>query len=457
MSIADSGQTATTAADRIPLSLQQEFICLFDQGDEDAPFGPRYHIAEGWRISGQVDVEALRRALLDVITRHEALRTIIVRGDGDKYQKIYPPSPPELLVRDFPVTGMSRNEQAESLIRELEAGTIDPERTPFLRAVLGRFDDQDAVLVLMTHHIATDGWSMRVIIRDLANRYAAQKGYSIPELPRAPQYQEYAIWQKEVSGAEAAGAREYWQRMLQDARISAIPTDFLRSAGIPQSTAAHRFAIPADVISSASRLAGSTRSTPFMVLLAAYALVVHKRTGSTDVIVATFTPGRGGRRFQDSVGSFFNFIPLRTDIAGCTTFREVLQRTRRTCLDAYSHDIPSIHIFAEAPELMVPAMSDGAAPAVFQVFPDPVMLGDDVPGDLRYAEITRRPVSQRRTSATPDGVLWTLSTDPSGDVIGTTVYKRNLFRETTISDMAAEFQQVLRSAVTSPDAPLELG
>ena len=456
MSIAESTEAAASA-DRVPLSLNQEFVCLFDAGDEDAPFGPHYHIAEGWRVTGQVDLTALRRALLDVVTRHEALRTVIVRDDGEKYQKIYPPSPPELIVRELADNGGSREEQAESLIRELEAGTIDPERMPFLKAVLARFDQQDSVLVLMTHHIATDGWSVRVIVRDLASRYAVHAGYEAADLPLAPQYREFAAWQREVSGIQTAGARAYWRKQLLGARISAIPTDFPRSADLPQSTAAHRFTIPADVVSAVSQLANSTRSSKSMVMLAAYALVVYRKTNSPDMVIATFTPGRGGRLFQDSVGSFFNFIPLRIDVAGCRTFRDVLERVRKTCLDGYSNDIPTLHIFGEAPELMGPAMSDGGAPAVFQVFPDPVLLGDDMPGDLKYAEIRRQPVPQRRTSATPDGVLWTMATDSSGGVTGTTVYKTNLFKEATIAQMAGELADVLRAGVTAPDAPADLG
>jgi hypothetical protein len=309
----------------------------------------------------------------------------------------------------------------------------------------------------MTHHIATDGWSVRVLIRDLANRYAAHKGYDVPELTAAPQYREFSTWQRGLSGAEADAAREYWRDQLSGARISAIPTDFSRADGNPPATAAHRFAIPADVAAAVSRLANATRCTKVIVMLSAYALVVSRKTSSTDVVIATFTPGRGGSLFADSVGSFFNFIPLRIDIAGCETFREVLQRARRTCLDAYSRDIPSLHIFAQAPELMGPAMSDRAAPAVFQVFPDPVLLADDAPGDLKYVEIARRPTGQERTSATPDGVLWTMSTNNSGDIIGTTVYKENLFRAATIAAMATEFQAVLRAAVAAPDAPLDLG
>jgi hypothetical protein len=443
-------------ADSAPLSLNQEFVCLFDHDDEDAPFGPRYHIVEAWRITGQVDTEALRNALADVVHRHEALRTVIVRGDGEKYQRINPPSPAELIVRDLSATAVPRDAQTESLIRELEQGTIDAEHTPFLRAVLGRFDDRDAVLALMTHHIATDGWSVRVIIRDLANRYAARKGHNVPDLPAARQYREFAVWQREMPETEIGAHRKYWRGKLEEARISAIPTDFPRSAGIPQRTAVHRFAIPADVVSSAQRLASATRSTMPMVLLAAYALVVARMTDSEEVVIATFTPGRGGRLFQGTVGSFFNFIPLRINIAGCATFSDVLLRTRQTCLEAYSHDIPTLRIFAEAPELMGPAMADNGAPSVFQVFPDPVLLGDGPQGDLKYAEVTRQPRSQSRTSAMPDGVLWTLGNSPSGDVIGSTVYKQNLFREETIGAMVTELKEVLRTAVTSPDSPRKL-
>lgn len=447
---------AEAPADRIPLSLNQEFVCLFDQGDDDAPSGPHYHIVEAWRVTGPVDTDALRRALLEVVIRHEALRTVVVRSGDERYQKIERPIAPELMVRDLPDRGASRDDLAESLIRELEAGTIDPEHPPFIRAVLGRFDDRDAVLALQTHHLATDGWSMRVLIRDLANLYAAERGFPVPDLPDAPRYQEFAVWQRTMSGAETDAHRKYWREKLDGARISAIPTDFPRSAALPQLTAAHRFALPADVASSLSRLAAATRASKAIVMLAAYALVVAEATGNDDVVIATFTPGRGGSLFRETVGSFFNFIPLRISIAQCRSFRDVLQRTRQTCLEAYSHDIPTLHIFAEAPELMVPAMSDTDAATVFQVFPDPVLLGD-VPGDLKYAEISRRPGDQERTSATADGMLWTLSTSPAGEVIGSTVYKANLFRAGTSADMAAKFQRRLGAAVSSPDAPLPRG
>jgi condensation enzyme len=453
----NEGARTVNQTERAPLSLNQEFVVLFDSGGEDGPFGPHYHIVEAWRVSGPVDADAMRRALRDVVERHEALRTVIVRDGDDKYQAIYPATTPELSVRDLPAApGKTRDQQAQDLIRELENDTIDAEQPPLIKAVLARFDDQDSVLALMTHHLATDGWSVRVIIRDLVNRYAAQKGFDVPALPDAPQYREFAAWSREAPDAQPAGAIEYWRKTLSDALISAVPTDFARSAGVPATTGAHRFAIPADLASAAAKLASATRSTTAIVLLAAYQVVMERKLKSKDIIVATFTPGRGGRMFQDTVGSFFNFIPLRTDLTGCTTFREVLERTRRTCLDAYSRDIPSLHIFGLAPQLMGPAMTDTTAAAVFQVFPDPVLLADNTPGDLKFVEVSREPLDQQRTSAMPDGILWTLSNAPSGDMIGAITFKRSIFGDETISAMAQEFSEVLAQVLPDPDAPLQL-
>jgi condensation enzyme len=448
---------AAAAAGMAPLSLNQEFVCLFDRDSQDGPFGPRYHVVDAWRVTGApIDVNALRDALRDVVARHEALRTRIAGPAGNRHQEILPPVPVKLDVRDFPaVSGASRAERAEALRQEIETEMISAHEAPFLRAVLARFDDRDAVLALMTHHLTADALSMGVIIRDLANRYAARTGHGVPELPAAPQYREYASWQRAGAGAGTDAAREYWRRQLNGAQFTAIPTDIPRSAGLPESTAKHRFLVPGDVMSAIDRLARTSRATSFMALAAMYQLLVHRLTGATDIVIATFTPGRGGQLFEEAVGSFFNFVPLRTDIAGCRSYGELLGRTRRTCLQAFSHEMPSIHIFAQAPELMRPAMTDNATAVVFESVPDPKQLVE-APGDLRYVRIARLLSSQSLASSVPDGALWDLNKDPSGDAFGVVSYKRNLFREDTIAATAAHFGQIARVFSSSPDAPLGL-
>jgi hypothetical protein len=441
------------AAGTVPLSLNQEFVSLFDHGSEDGPFGPLYHLTAAWRVTGgPIDVDALRAALRDIVERHEALRTRIAGTPGNMYQEILPAGPVQLDVRDFSaVPEALRAERAAALTREIETEKVSAYEVPFLHAVLARFDDRDAVLGLITHHLATDELSTVVIIRDLANRYAARTGHSVPDLPEVPQYRDFARWQRDGDGAGTDAAREYWRRRLDGAQFTAIPTDIPRSAGIPESTAKHRFLIPANVVSVIERLARTRRSTRFMAMAAMYQLLVHRLTGATDVVIATFTPGRGGERFQDTVGPFFNFVPLRTNIAGCSSYWELLDRTRRTCLEAFSHDIPSIHIFAQAPELMQPAMADNATAAVFQSVPDQNQVVE-APGGLKYVRITRVLNSQPLASSVPDGALWDLNKEPSGEAIGAISYKRNLFREETIAAMAADFVQIARDFSSSPDA-----
>lgn len=441
--------------DRVPLSFHQEFLCLFDQGSQTGPFGPRYHIVDGWLLRGEVEVAALQGALNDLVERHEALRTVVVRGDGDPYQRIAAPSPVRLEVRDLPgAPPDTRERRAVELLNEVESGVL-AYGPPLLRAVLGRFDDREAVLVLVAHHTATDGWSMRVLIRELANRYAVRRGHAVPPLPDTAQYREYAVWQRQtLTEAAVAAARAFWQAELDGARVTVHTTDRPRSAGAPRVTAAHRFLIGAEVIARVVDLSKVMRSSPFMVVLSAYYVMMRRMTGDADLVVPTFTPGRGDERFQESVGAFFNFLPLRTDLSGCETFRDVVVRTRKTCLRAYARDIPAQHIFAAAPELMSAAMGEHSAPLVFQVFLIPEVMDRRLIGDLEYTEIRRRLLPQPLCSEIPDGALWTLNVDPAGDGIGSVQFNTDLLDRATVEDLAAEYCRVLERLVTDPDASL---
>lgn len=441
---------------RIPFSSNQEFTYLFEEGEEDGQFGPRNHLVHGWRITGHVDVDLLRGALDDLVVRHEMLRTEIVLDPEDgNYQEVLPPGSPELTVRDLPVSPADRHRRCEELLVEIESTTLDIRRQPHLRAVLARFDDDDSFLVIQAHHTVTDGWSMRVIMRDLAALYAVRKGLHEPlEEPR--QYREYSVWQQENSDTpEIRTARKYWREKLAGATLWTLPTDRPATTEAPKFTSVHRHHVPTDVITSAGRLAKATRSTPFMVVLAALKLMIREVTGETDIVVPTFTPGRDADRFEDTVGPMFNFLPLRTDLSGATTFLEVLERTRRTCMESYSYDIPFMRILEEAPELMGPMEDENRAPVVFQIFPFPFALGGDLVGDLRFDELRRRLVSQPVTCDVPDGVLWTLNLHPDGDLIGHLQFRRNRFDHSTMSAMEGHFARLLRSGVTAPEARLK--
>ncbi|WP_433241313.1 condensation domain-containing protein [Streptosporangium sp. CA-135522] len=456
MSVPETSQASTGLADRIPLSLNQEFLCAFDKGDAEGAFSHRHTLVFGWRINGEIDIDTLRGALDDVVARHETLRTSIVRGGDDRHQEIHPPSPVELVVRDLsggdPAT---RDVQAEELVNELDAGTYSVAELPHLRAVLGRFADDDAVLVLIAHHTATDSWSIELIIRDLAAFYAARRGHGPVDLPQVHQYREFAVWQQENLDTDAMNAsREYWRGKLRDAQILAIPTDRPRSAEVVATYSVYRFLIDAELTSATMKFAKTTRSSPFMVMLAAYNVLLNKMTGATDIVVPTFTSGRYQDRFLDTVGPFFNFVPLRTDISACGTFREVVDRARETCIDVYTHDIPFAQVVNEVPDLIRPFAEPDRSVVAFEVLQSPMAMDGEVVGDLKYSEVRRRLLSQPVGSDIPDGALWAMDVLPSGEIVGSLKFNGNLFDESTMITMVSEFRRVLGRAVAAPDAPL---
>ncbi|HVK26526.1 MAG TPA: condensation domain-containing protein [Actinokineospora sp.] len=440
-------------ADRVPLSFNQEFLCNFDTGGDDGPFGSAYNIVSGWRLTGPVDEDTVRLALFDLVDRHETLRTLIVNNGDERYQQIIPASTPELSILDLSGV-VDRDLKVEELLNEGEAGKHTARDLPLIRAVLGRFDATDSVLVFTAHHSAVDEWSLQLIMRDFAGFYQARLTGTDPDLPPVAQYREFTA--KELAGAASPAvqkAQDYWRDKLAGTRLHATPTDHLRSAGLPKNTSWHRFLIEASLTAPVHVVARETRCSPFMALLAAYKVLLHKQSGSTDIVVPTFTSGRNDARFHATVGSFFNYVPLRTDFTAATTFREVLVKVRATCLEAYKYDIPFGQIMGQAPELMASVMTDDHTVIAFQVVGSP-FLADDTAGELIYAGVRRRVLSQAEGGDVPDGALFQLGVDPSGDLVGTLGFNSNLFDESTMVGMVDQLRDILATCVANPDSPL---
>jgi hypothetical protein len=440
-----AGSGNRDAVERLPLSLNQEFLCMFDDGTDSSPFGPRYHIMLSRRLIGPVNETALRGALLDLVDRHEALRTRIVREAEPRCQEIFPASPPHLEIRHCPgVPPDERAQRVEQLLCELESGSIDADEVPQMRGVLMYFDPRDAVLALMTHHTAADGLSLRVLGRDLAQLYAARRTGTPHRLPPARQYREFVAWERgRVASVAMAAARKYWAGALRGARLTAIKADHPRSAQLPPVTAANWFVMPGETAAAVTRLAKQVRCSPFMVLLAAYCRLVHRLTGATDIVVPTHTPGRVNGLFDDTVGSFFNFLPLRIQLPDGVGADELLRRTREACLAAYAHDVPSVHVFNAAPDLMAAALSDDLAPVTFQAMPAAPVSAATVAADLTFASIQRpRTALVPTTAQIPDGALWTLSFSGE-ELLGNLTYRTDRFDHQTAAGLVQQYRDVL--------------
>lgn len=455
MTTAETSRSADDQLTHFPLSANLELFCLFDKGDDEGAFGPHSLVIIGWRVTGQIDVDALRGALGDVVERNEILRTEVSRTEGNQYQQVLPASPVDLLVLDLPADDpRPRDERADEFINQVEFYELHITQQPHLRAVLGRFDETDGVLVLLTHHTASDGWSMQVLMREVAAFYAARTGGGPAQLPEPVQYKEFSQWQQEaLASPEADRARAFWRGTMVGAQVSTITME--QPEGVPYGYAVQRFVWPEELADATRALAKGLRASPFMVLTAAFNALMYKMTGETDLVTCTFISGRNEPRFADVVGPFFNMVPLRTDLTDCGTFSELVTRTRSTCLNSYSNELPFAQVSAEAPDLNKPYAAGNVAVCAFQVFQFPNAMDATTVGDLTYTEVRKREQSHPDTSELPNGLVFTLDLLPSGEMAGHVRYNKAEFHEATMQKLTGDYRDILTRATAEPTISLE--
>src|SRR5580692_2857716 len=337
----DTSLALDQEAKRYPLSFTQEWFLTMDQGDEGGPFGGRFVIVSALRVTGAVDPAVLQGALDDVVARHELLRTLVIRDADPPYQMVRPPCQVPLEVRDLPpVTGKSRDMIIQELLLEAQAGTISAREVPLLRALLCRFDDRDSALFLTVHHSVSDGWSVQVILRDLGAFYAARVSGAPPKLAEMRQYREYVEWQRASAASTADdGSLRYWAATLDGAQEFVIPNDHGHPERYSRPYSLAVFSIDADTMAAAAALANAARGTLFMVMLSAIYVLLNQITGATDLTVDAVTAGRNELEFHNTMGLFLNVLPFRTEMAGCTSFRDVVLNTRETFIDAMGHEL----------------------------------------------------------------------------------------------------------------------
>ena len=437
---------------RYRLSFSQEWFVTLDHGGDSGAFGPRFLLVCAVRITGHVDLALLQGALDDVVARHELLRTLVVRDADPPYQEIYPPCQVPLEVKDLPsATGKSRDIVAQELIAEAEAGRISAQEVPTLRALLCRFDDRDSALVLTVHHSVSDGWSLQVILRDLGAFYAARRSGLPARLSEVRQYREYAEWQKASATSTAEdGAPRYWQDKLRGAREFAIPNDHGHPDSYSSSCSLYNDTIDADVMSAASALATRARSTTFTVLLSAFYVLAHNITGATDLAIRAFTAGRSEEQFQDTMGLFINVLPFRTDLADCTSFRDILIRAKETFIDALVHELPVTVIEETFPDFV--KSRENLRTSQFIISETPTQLGDVVfPIADGAREVHQYLLEESRHHDIPTGLVWGLTPTPDGGLCSGVLFNPDEFDESTVAGWAAGLRQILTSAVRDPD------
>ncbi|WP_314413681.1 non-ribosomal peptide synthetase [Streptomyces sp. DSM 40484] len=324
----------------LPLSFAQQRLWFLDQLE---PGSPEYNMSTRLRLTGDVDVTALRAALDAVVVRHEVLRTrLVADAEGVPHQLVDPPAP--LPLRRLDVSdGDDPRGDAEALIIEEALTPFDLAQGPLVRATLVRLAPDEHVLALSMHHVAFDEWSDRVLQRELLALYEAfRAGEPDPLPPLALQYADFAAWQRNWLTGEVLDSQvDYWRANLAGVPVLDLPTDRPRRPVRSTDGSVARFSVPAETADALRRLSREHGTTMFMTLLAAFDVLLARYADTEDVAVGTPVANRNRAETEDLIGFFVNTLVMRTDLSGDPSFTEVLRRVRETALGAYAHqDLP---------------------------------------------------------------------------------------------------------------------
>ena len=430
----------------VPLSFAQERLWFLDQL---APGSAAYNLAAVLRLSGPLARPALSASLEAIVARHAALRTTFETVAGRPVQAIAPAG-----ALPLPLTSVEslpealREEVARRLAGAAAARPFDLARGPLVRALLLRLSGTSHLLVLALHHIVTDGWSMEVLTRELGELYGALVEGRVPALPELPiQYSDYAVWQRLwLSGAVLAEQIAWWRERLAGApSVLDLPGDRPRPAVPSLRGDTIPVVLPAALDLRLTGIARDASATLFMALLAAYAALLNRFTGSDDLVVGSPVANRQQVATEGLIGFFVNTLPLRVGLGGRPTFAALLAAVREDTLGAYAHqDVP----FEMLVEALAPARSLAHSP-LFQVV---LALQNAAPPVLDLAGLRLELLPAGGSTAKFDLTL-ALVPGTSG-LAGLFEYSRDLFDRTTAMRLAESFHRLLAGIVSAPEMPV---
>ncbi|WP_433578314.1 amino acid adenylation domain-containing protein [Nocardia brasiliensis] len=436
--------------EHIPLSVAQQRMWFINQFD---PASAVYNIPVAVRLTGELDPAALRLAVGDVIARHETLRTYYPQSDGVAYQAILDPAQTAI---DLAVETIDPAAVLPRIVAVATTGFDVAVQVP-LRAELFRIDAGAAttehVLVLVAHHICSDGWSMLPLTRDVMVAYAARSTGVAPEWAPLPvQYADFSVWQRATLGADTdpdsllAGQARFWRAELAGAPDE-LDLPFDRPRPVTRSFAGGHvaFSIGGAVYRGLTELSREHNATLFMVVHAAFAVLLSRWSGSDDIAVGTAVAGRGEPELDDLIGMFVNTLVLRTRVRGQEDFEELLARVRDSDLQAFAHaDLP----FERLVELLEPDRSTARNP-LFQIglaFQNLPATAFELPG------LSVTAVDFDNDIEKCDLSLVIGETDAG--LAGGFSYARDLFDEATIRHAAERFARLLAAIVAQPRRPV---
>lgn len=427
-----------------PLSFAQQRLWFLDQLE---PGNSSYNIPAIVRVEGQLNAIALEQSLNAIIQRHEILRTCFAIVDEQSVQIIVPELKLTLPVIDLRQLSETEREQTVQRLTTQEAQqSFDLRQAPLLRVSLLHLSESDYVVLFTMHHIISDGWSMGILIQEIATFYSkisSNQPLLIPELPI--QYADFAVWQRQWLAKEVLEDQiNYWKKQLGGSLpILDLPTDRPRPAVQTFKGGQQTFVLPKKLGEQLMQLGKQQEATLFMVLLAAFKTLLYRYTGQEDILVGSPIANRNRAEIEGLIGFFVNTLVLRTHLDDTLTFRQLLKQVRNVALGAYAHqDLP----FEKLIEELQPERNLSHTP-LFQVMfafqNEPTRQTLEIPGLILH--------SLDADTGTAKFDLTLTMVDTQEGLTGTLEYKTDLFEAATISRMIGHFQTLLKGIVTHPE------
>ncbi len=424
-----------------PLSAGQRRMWFLDQLEH----GVHYNESFNLRLKGALDIAILERTLQEILRRHEAMRASFVVRDGQPIQLILPNEPIRLPVTDLRgIPEVDRQSEAVRLAVEEARQPFDLATGPLWRFALLVLAQDECILLITAHHIATDGWSFGVFLKEFRLLYEAfRAGEPSPLSDPLIQYADYAAWQSEWLNSEAAQQQlSYWIRHLSGAApLLELPTDRPRPPVQTFRGARHQLTLPKSLTAALRDLSQHQGVTLYMSLLAAFQTLISRYTGRNDIIVGTPIANRTLPESEGLIGFFVNTLALRSDISGDPTFVDLLQRVRQATLGGFENqDLP----LEELVDALHPQRTESYAP-LFQV----LFILQNIKPKWELSQLTVSPFRIDNGTAKFDLTLCLL--DRADGVAGWIEYAADLFDATRIERMAGNYLAMLEGIVSNPN------
>jgi amino acid adenylation domain-containing protein len=429
-----------TIIKKVPLTFSQERLWFIDRMDGSK----QYHLPAILRLKGKINKEALEYSLKNIVNRHEILRTVILEDGGAGYQLVKEKDFWKLQIIDGSQY-TDNPERLRSYIRELLDVPFVLSEDYMLRAQLIKIDTDEHILVLTMHHIASDGWSTSIIVKELAEFYRSFEENREALLPPLRiQYSDFALWQKNhLNGDVLKKKLDYWKNKLSDVEPLQLSSDFPRPTVQSSRGAIKGFSLDKELSDSLQTLSKQHGVTLFMTLLAAFNVLLNKYSGQSDVCVGSPIAGRQQEELEDLIGFFVNTLAMRSEVKNEETFIQLLQQVRKTTLDAYENQEVPFEKIVDS----VSKQRDMSRSPLFQVT-FVLQNTPDVP-ELRLGELRLSNEEYTYNISKYDFTFFMFET--SNGLQGDVEYCTDLYKEETIVRITNHFKELLKSIVKNPE------